>query len=240
MIKVITSKNNDKIKYACSLKENKYRNLYHEFLGESLKSLQLAHKANLVIEIYTYEYLDNIDENIPQLLVNEEVMRKLSVTSNPEGVVFRCKIPDYKKDNLKKILYLDEINDPGNLGTLIRTALAFNFDAVVTSPKSVSIYNEKVLASAKGANYLIPVFSDEIDNIVNGHQLIVTTLSDDSIDLKEIKKDDNFVLVLGNEAHGVSKTILDKATVKVKIPIQNIDSINVAIAGGILMYELSK
>ena len=239
MIKVITSKSNDKIKYACSLKENKYRLMYHEFLGESRKSLELALKANLVLEIYTYEYLD-IANDVPQLLVNEEVMKKLSSTSNPEGVVFRCKMPEIKKDNLKKILYLDEINDPGNLGTLIRSALAFNFDAVVTSPKSVSIYNEKVLASSKGANYLIPVFSDELANIVKDHQVIVTTLADDSIDLKDLKKDDNFVLVLGNEAHGVSKTILEKATVKVKIPIQNIDSINVAVAGGILMYELSK
>ena len=131
MIKVITSKNNDKIKYAVSLKDNKNRKREGKFIGEGKKSLQLAIKAGLVDEVFTYEAL-LIDEEITQYLVNEEVMKKLSSSSTPEGVVFIAKTPEFKKDNFSKILYLDSINDPGNLGTLVRTALAFNYDAVVT------------------------------------------------------------------------------------------------------------
>lgn len=238
MIKVITSKDNPKIKYACKLKENKYREENKEFLGESRKSLEMALKANIVKEVFTYEALD-IDENITQYLVNELVMKKLSNSVNPEGVIFIAKYPQYKLDNLSKIIYLDDINDPGNLGTIIRTALAFNFDAVVTSKNSVSIYNEKVLAACKGANYLIPVFSKPLNEIQHGHTLIVTTLDDESIDLKELEKPMRFILVLGNEAHGVRKEIIDKADIKVKVDIENIDSLNVAVAGGIIMHKLA-
>lgn len=237
MIKIITSKNNDKIKYAVSLKESKNRKKENKFIGEGKKAFELALQAGLVYEVFCYEAL-MIDENIPQFLVNEEVMKKLSSTVNPEGVVFIANIPNFKKDNFKKILFLDSINDPGNLGTLVRTALAFNYDAVVTSPDSVSIYNEKALAACKGANYLLPVFQDELSNYKDEYQIIVSTLKDESVDVSEVKVEDKFVLVLGNEAHGVGHNSEKLANVFVKIPIENINSLNVSVAGGILMYIL--
>ena len=101
MIKIITSKNNDKIKYAVSLKDNKNRKKEGKFIGEGRKSLELAIQAGLVCEVYTYETL-LIDESIPQFLVNEEVMKKLSSNVNPEGVIFIAKIPEFKKDNFIK------------------------------------------------------------------------------------------------------------------------------------------
>ena len=237
MIKIITSKNNDKAKYAVSLKDNKNRKKENKFLGEGKKSLELALQAGLVAEVFTYESL-LIDESIPQYLVNEEVMKKLSSSVTPEGVVFIAKVPEFKKDNFKKILFLDSINDPGNLGTLTRTALAFGYDAVVTSPDSVSVYNEKALAACKGANYLIPVFQDDLSNYKDEFQILVSTLKDNSIDVKDVKLEDKFVLVLGNEAHGVSRKSEQLASLFVKIPIENINSLNVAVAGGILMYQL--
>ena len=238
MIKVITSKDNPKVKFVASLRDNKTREENRLFIGESKKSLDLALKANLVKEVYTYEALD-IDESIPQYLVNENVMKKLSTSKNPEGVIFVCNYPNIKKDNYNKILYLDEVNDPGNLGTMIRTALAFNFDAVVTSPNSVSIYNDKVLAACKGSNYLIPVFSKPLNEIKKDHSIIVTTLSDDSIDVNDLVKPAKFILIMGNEAHGVSKEITKLADIKLKISIFNIDSLNVAVAAGIVMHKLA-
>lgn len=238
MIRVITSKDNPKVKYAASLRDNKTREEHKVFIGESKKSLDLALQANLVKEVFTYEALD-IDESIPQYLVNEVVMKKLSTSKNPEGVLFIAKYPNFKLDNFSKILYLDEINDPGNLGTMIRTALAFNFDAVITSPNSVSLYNEKTLAACKGSNYLIPVLSKPLNEIKRDHKVIVTTLSEDSIDISELEKPDKFILVMGNEARGVNKEIIKTADIKVKIPISNIDSLNVAVAAGILMHKLA-
>ena len=235
MIKVITSKTNEKIKYAVSLKENKNRKKYQQFLGESKKSLELAVQAGVVKEVFTYDALD-LPEDIVQYLVDENVMKKLSSAVHPEGVVFIADIPTFKKDKLNKILYLDGINDPGNLGTLVRTALAFDYDAVICSHDCVSIYNEKALASCKGSNYLIPVFVDELFPYKDSHQIIVSSLKEDSRDAKDIKKEERFVLVLGNEAHGVSKNSELLADISVKIDISNIDSLNVSIAGGILMF----
>jgi len=238
MIKAITSKENQKIKYACSLKENKYRKEFHQFLGETKKSLEMAISSNLVTDVFTLEYL-HIDENINQFLVSEDVLKKISSDVNPE-VVFIANIPTFENKDFNKILYLDHINDPGNMGTLIRTALAFNFDAVVVSEGSVAIYNEKVISATKGAIYKIPVFVDNLSNYKSNHQIIVSSLSNDSQDIEEIKPQSSFVLVLGNEAHGVSNETIALADIIVKIPISGIDSLNVSIAGGILIYKLSK
>ena len=239
MIKVITSKDNKRVKYALSLRENKNQTQFKQFLGESLKSLELAIKANVVKEVFTYNHL-NIDESIEQYLVNEDVMKKLSCSVNPEGVVFIADIKENRPEQLNKVLYLDHINDPGNMGTMIRTALAFNFDAVVVSKDSVSIYNDKVLASCKGANYLIPVFHDELSNYVRTHHIISSCLDAKAIDMNELEIPHKFVLVMGNEAHGISSEIRKLTNTFVKIPISNIDSLNVSVAAGILMHHLSK
>ena len=237
MIKAITSKDNQRVKYALSLKDSKTRKELGEFLAESFKTLEMALKANLVKEVFSLKWLD-LPEEVNQNLVSEDILKKLSSSKNPEGVVFIGKMKEKEDKEYKKILYLDEINDPGNLGTLIRTALAFDYDAVITSKNSVSIYNEKTIAASKGAIFMIDCFVDDLANYKKTHKVIVTALDKDSISLDEIKAPDKFVLVLGNEAHGVSKENIKLADYKVIIPISNIDSLNVAIAGGILMNKL--
>ena len=237
MIKVITSKNNERVKFACSLKENKNRKKYQMFLAETFKSLEMAIKNNLVVEIFALEYVD-APSDIPQNLVSEEVLKKLSSNVNPEGVVFIARIPEYEVSSPNKILYLEDISDPGNMGTLIRTALAFNYDLVVTSENSVSVYNEKVINSSKGAIFQIPVVVGKLIDYAGSHQILVTNLSKKAIDFNSIEVPSKFVLVLGNESHGVSKETLKLASQEIIIPIQNIDSLNVAIAGGILMNKI--
>ena len=234
MIKAITSKENPKIKFACSLKESKNRKKEGLFLAETFKALEMALLHNRVVEVFTLKELD-ISSEIPQYLVSEEVLKKLSSNVNPEGVVFISKIVEEKDKEYNKLLYLDKVSDPGNVGTLIRTALAFNYDAVVLSEGSCSIYNEKVVNSTKGAIFAIPVFNENIKRYQKSHQIIVSALSDDAIELDNIKVKSKFVLILGNESHGVSQETLDLADEKVIIPISNIDSLNVAVAGGILM-----
>ena len=139
---------------------------------------------------------------------------------------------------MNKVVYLDHINDPGNLGTIIRTALALDYDAVVISKDSVSIYNEKTIAATKGALFLMPILEGEIKDFDSSYSVVVSTLNDKSQDLKDIKPLDKFVLVLGNEAHGVCQDSIDRADLMVKIPVNNIDSLNVSVAAGILMYYL--
>ena len=236
MIKTITSKDNPRVKFALSLKESKNRKVNKMFLAETFKALEMAIANKQVLEVFATEWID-LPEEVTINLVSEDIIKKLSSNVSPEGVVFICKMNDYSGD-YKKILYLDHIQDPGNMGTLIRTALAFNYDAVVASKESVSFYNEKVINSSKGAIFAIPVIEGDLSSCKGSHQIIVSTLSDKSISLEEVKYQDKFVLVLGSESHGVSKETVKLADIQVKIPISNIDSLNVAVAGGILMNKI--
>ena len=233
----ILSKNNQKIKDACALKLKKVRQEKGLFLMEGIKNLDLALTYGNVKTIFTSIGLPKIGKDIETYKVNDEVLRKLAVSENPEGVVFVCEMLKQKKDKFEyhKIVYLDQINDPGNLGTILRTAVAFNYDAVVLSKGSVDLYNEKVIAASKGAIFLADAFVGEIEDYKD-KQIIVSTLDQNSIPLNECKKPNDFVLVLGNESHGVSEPIIKIANQLVKIEMNDvIDSLNVAIAGAILM-----
>lgn len=233
----ILSKNNQKIKDACALKMKKVRQEKGLFLMEGIKNLDMALKYGTVKQIFTSIGLPKLKQEVECYKVNDEVLRKLANSENPEGVVFVCEQLKPRKDKSEyhKIVYLDQINDPGNLGTILRTAVAFNYDAVILSKSSVDIYNEKVVAASKGALFLVDAFYDEIDEYANGRVVIASAL-EDAVPLSKCEKPKDFVLVLGNESHGVSKEILSKANQIVKIEMNdNIDSLNVAIAAGILM-----
>ena len=233
----ILSKNNQKIKDASSLKLKKVRLEKGLFLMEGIKNLDLALTYGNVKTIFTSIGLPKIGKDIETYKVNDEVLRKLATSENPEGVVFVCEMLKPKKDkkDYHKIVYLDQINDPGNLGTILRTAVAFNYDAVVLSKGSVDLYNEKVIAASKGAIFLIDAFVGNIEDYKD-KQIIVSTLDENSIPLNECKKPNDFVLVLGNESHGVSEPIIKIANQLVKIEMNDvIDSLNVAMAGAILM-----
>ena len=204
---------------------------------EGIKNLDLALTYGNVKTIFTSIGLPKIGKDIETYKINDEVLRKLAVSENPEGVVFVSEMlkPRKDKSDYHKIVYLDQINDPGNLGTILRTAVAFNYDAVVLSKGSVDLYNEKVIAASKGAIFLVDAFVGDIENYKD-KQIIVSTLDEDSIPLNECKKPNDFVLVLGNESHGVSEPIIKIANQLVKIEMNDvIDSLNVAIAGAILM-----
>ena len=233
----IMSKNNQKIKDACALKMKKMRQEKGLFLMEGIKNLDMALKFGVVKQIFTSIGLPKLKQDIECYKVNDEVLRKLANSENPEGVVFVCEQLKPKKDpkDYHKIVYLDQINDPGNLGTILRTAVAFNYDAVILSKSSVDLYNEKVVAASKGALFLIDTFYDDIANYVNDRTVIVSAL-DGAIPLSNCAKPNDFVLVLGNESHGVSQEIIAIANRIVKIEMNDaIDSLNVAVAGGILM-----
>lgn len=236
MSEKIVSKSNSKIKYLTSLHNVKYRKENKQFLAEGYKSLEMALKAGLVKEVYSLKEVSDL-KDIPNYIVSEEIMEKISTSKSPEGVVFLCDIPNILGNKLEKVVYLDKVSDPGNAGTIIRTALAFGYDAVIFSNDSVDIYNEKVIAATKGAIFAIPVIKKDISEIKNGHQIIASTLSDKSISLEEAKAKKPFILVLGNESHGVSDEIIENSDLLVKIPMQTMESLNVSIAAGILMYH---
>lgn len=238
MIETITSKTNSKIKYACLLKTPKGRSEHKQFLAEGYKTLEMGLEAKLVRVVFSLEKI-KLPKDVQLYLVNEEVLKKLSSTVNPEGVVFICDYPSTQENFGNKIVYLDGVSDPGNMGTIIRTALALGFDAVCYSSGSVSPYNDKVIAASKGAIFKIPVVELDLCVLKLKYQIIVSALSEGAITPKEVKCKPNYVIVLGNESRGVSQDSLNLADLVVKIPMQSIDSLNVAIAGAILMYSLT-
>lgn len=238
MISYINSRTNQKVVHASKLKDKKSIREFHEFLIEGIKALELAIKSGLVKEVFTLNKLD-IDERIPQYIVHEEIIDKISFSQNPEGVVAVCQtLKETAPQKMNKVVYLDNVQDPGNMGTIIRTALAFDYDAIILSENCVSIYNPKVVSATKGAMFLIPILTGDLSKYKKDQIVIASTLNDKSIELAKLNKPESFILVLGNEAHGVSEEVIKESDIFVKIPINNIDSLNVAVAGAILMHYL--
>jgi len=167
------------------------------------------------------------------LTVPIDLIKKITGLPHPEpilGVVSLPKFCDLKSKTL--ILGLDGISDPGNMGTLLRSALAFGFEGAMLSPSCVDPFNDKALRAAKGATFLLPMQMAPLPDATQ-HALIAD-LEGDAIE--SVSKDKPLMLVLGNEAHGVSQ---DLTGTKVHLPMSGkIDSLNVAIAGSILMYKL--
>lgn len=239
MIKVISSKDNVIVKNATKLKDVKYRKSSKTFLVEGKKTVEEALKYDLLLKVFTLKELD-LPFNIEQLVVPMEIIKKISNTVNPEGVVGVAKYPTYNESNYQKCLYLDAINDPGNMGTIIRSAVALGYEAIYVSNDSVDIFNEKVISASKGAVFALPIFNKKYNEIAQKYQTICSYLGKDSVNLEDVKPKKPFLLVLGNEAHGIRKDIIDNCDLKIKIPMANFESLNVAVAAGILMYFLNK
>ena len=242
MIINISSKQNTKIKEIGKLiSDNSYRKERKEFVIEGFHLLEMALEDRLVKAIFSLEPLKNIDEKITNYIVSEDILKKISTQKNPQGVVAICSMRKEKEISHNNVLYLDGVSDPGNLGTLLRTALAFSFKDVILSKGSVSLYNEKTISSSQGAIFRLNIISGDEQNLINlkekGYKILATEIKG-SVELKNIKKSDKQVLILGNEAHGVNEKILNLADERIRIDINEIESLNVAICGAIMMHYL--
>ena len=249
-MKIIKSLQNEHIKYFARLKEKKYRDETGLFIVEGDHLVRMAKEANcletlLVAEEDLENYLDIIDEE-NTIIVTESIINKLSFTKNPQNVIGVARQNAYDKKDVNKVVVLDSLQDPGNVGTLIRSALAFNYDKIYISESSVDVYNEKVVRASQGAIFKINVVKKELNQIyrilkMNDFQIITTSLTHNSVYLDELKTKEKFAIVLGNEGNGVSEVSLKNATDVVKIKMSDkIDSLNVAVAGSIVMYNLGE
>ena len=242
MIINISSKQNTKIKEIAKLiSDNSYRKERKEFVIEGFHLLEMALEDKLIKAIFSLEPIKNIDEKITNYIVSEDILKKISTQKNPQGVVAICSMRKEKEISHNNVLYLDGVSDPGNLGTLLRTALAFSFKDVILSKGSVSLYNEKTISSSQGAIFRLNIISGDEQNLIDlkekGYKILATEIKG-SVELNNIKKSDKQVLILGNEAHGVNEKILNLADERIRIDINEIESLNVAICGAIMMHYL--
>ena len=227
----ITSLSNKEIIEYTKLQQKKYRDKLNLFIIEGHHIIEEAKKKNLIKKIFT------IDPNIEGTLVTNEILAKLTNTKTPQSVVAICdKIKT--REPKGRTLVLDNVQDPGNVGTLIRTAKAFGWDTVIVS--GVDIYNPKIIRSTQGAIFDINViWTDDVSKYLKDKKVYGAMLDKNAKKYNEIKFDKNDVLLLGNEGNGISGENKKYINTTIYIPI-DFESLNVASAGAILLNEYKK
>ena len=237
---LITSLDNKKIKYLNKLKDKKFRDTEGLFIIETENLIEEACQSNLLEEVYLLED-SNLEFEVPTYYVTKEVMQKISSLKSPSkclGIVKKIAPRDYQN----RLLILDNIQDPGNLGTIIRTADSANIKQILVSKDTVDSYSPKVVRSTMGAIYRVKII--ECENLAKtlkslqttGFEIVTTDLhTDKSIyDMNYNKK----IVVIGNEANGVTQEIRELSNYRVKIPmLGKTESLNAAVATGIMIYE---
>jgi len=238
---IITSLNNPTIKEISKLKNKKYRDLTNTYLVEGDHLVEEAYKNNLLTKIILLEDT-TCNYDIEKIYVTKEVMKKLTELDTPNKII------GIVKENTplpigNKILILDNIQDPGNLGTIIRSSVAFDIDTIVLSPNTVDIYNPKVIRSTQGmifyTNIITLKLKEFIDEIKTKNYTIFGTNVRNGKNIKEITLPKKFALVLGNEGQGVSKEIESLCDDNIYIKMSSkCESLNVSVATSILLYEV--
>ena len=239
---LITSLNNDHIKEIIKLKEKKYRDLSNTFLVEGRHLVLEAHRENKIRELIL-EQDELFPLNVNTLYVSSNVMKKLSDLSTPSNVMAVVEKLE-EKEIREKILVLDNIQDPGNLGTIIRSAVAFNFDTIVLSPNTVDLYNPKVVRSTQGMMFHINIIVRDLKPFINelkedGYKIVGTKVTN-GVDVRKSKTYSHFALIIGNEGKGMSEELSELCNEYLYIKMNDqCESLNAAVAASILMYEIS-
>ena len=241
----ITSVDNKKIKKYVSLKERKNRNREKLFLVEGMHLCIEANKCGILEDVLLLKStkLEFIyDKEV--IYVSSNVMKKLSSLSSIPDVIGVCRLTINKEIKGDKLLLLDDIMDPGNLGTIIRSSSAFNIDTIVLSNNTVDIYNDKVLRSTQGMIFKMNIVYADLEEIIKKLKLdnyhILGTDVNTGIDVRGINYQ-KYALIVGNEGRGVSENLKKLADENIYIKMNNnCESLNVAVATSILLYELDR
>ena len=244
---IITSKANSVVKNAKKLHQKKYRK--SAYLIEGWHLFEEAVQAGVTIEkVFALEsYRDQLAAFPQTIWVSEEILLDLADSQTPQGIVAIVQkeevgLPDLHQG---KYLFLEDVQDPGNVGTMIRTADAAGFTGVIVSDKSADIYSLKTLRSMQGSHFHLPIYRMPLVSFVEEAKksnlpILATTLSRESKDYRELSSLENFVLVMGNEGQGISPVMAESADQLVHIGMKGrAESLNVAIAAGILMFYFS-
>ena len=240
---MISSTNNEKIKELYKLKIKKYRDESNKFLVEGKHLVEEAYKSNSLLEVFTIE--DRILFNVETTIITPDVMKKLSSTDTIPSIVGVVKKKEDTEIIGDKILLLDNIQDPGNLGTIIRSAAAFDIETIVLSNDTVDLYNPKVIRATQGMIFKMNIVIGDIKtamhmirdknitiygtDVVSG--ILPNTLSTD--------EKSRFALVVGNEGNGISPEVYSLCDKMLFIKMNNnVESLNVGVATSIILYEM--
>ena len=244
---IITSKANSVVKNAKKLHQKKYRKSSYLIEGWHLfeEAIQAGAKIEKIFALS--EYGEKLTDYPQTIFVAEEILLDLADSQTPQGIVAIVQkeeeqLPDFTSG---KYLFLEDVQDPGNVGTMVRTADAAGFSGVIVSSKSADIYSLKTLRSMQGSHFHVPIYRMSVEGFVeeakkSGLPILATTLSQNSKDYRELSQLEDFALVMGNEGQGISPFMTNQADQLVHITMKGqAESLNVAIAAGILMFYLS-
>lgn len=236
---MIESVNNERVKEITKLNDKKYRLEYGLFLAPGKHLVEEAIKKNIVKEIFLLEGTINTYD-IKTTYVSYNVMKKISNLDNPPKEIAVCKI--INNDNIEgNVVILDDIKDPGNLGTIIRSAVAFNYQTIILSKTCVDIYNPKVVRATEGMLFNVNIIIDDLDKYIDilhkdNYVIYATDVENGTTPVKEENK---HAIIIGSEAKGISLNIKEKADKSLYIKMNDLcESLNAGVSASILMYEL--
>lgn len=241
---MITSVKNEKVKSWKKLHQTKERKLTNTFLIEGLHLIEEAWKSNWKIKeiiVQNSGELPSQYNEFPVEEVSDQVFQHLSQTRTPQGIAAVVEIKRLIHHEGRRVLLMDAVQDPGNLGTMIRTADAAGFDGIVLGAGTVDLFNDKVVRSTQGSLFHLPISQGNLMNEVGvlreaGFTIWATALKK-AEKYNDIAVDDKVAIIVGNEGAGVSQKLIEAADKIVTIPIYGqAESLNVSIASAILMY----
>lgn len=241
----ITSVANAKVKTWMKYHQKKHRDADGMFLVEGEHLIEEAIRAKILCTLLVRKGMQHpfaFEKEVYE--VSDEIMDKLSSTVSHENYIGVCHKLSHVPASIQRVLLLDDVQDPGNMGTIIRTAYSFGFDVIYTSKGCVDLYNEKVIRSTQGALFHLPVMSVDllacIKQLKEKNIPVYATSLRNAKALSEIEISDTVALVLGNEGSGVSEAVIDACDHSVIIEMNAFESLNVAVAAGICMYHFRK
>jgi len=244
----ITSVNNDLVKEIVKLQEKKYRDKNEKFLLEGYKAIEGAILSNIEIEkiFILKEKSFNFDQN-KIIYTTEAVLKKISTTNTAPEIIAVGKQKQFDITNLKsakKVALFENINDLGNLGTILRTSAAVDLDAIILFGDTVDIYNPKCVRASVGNLWKTPVYNIKNINILKEYfsdfdRIATLPKSSDTVSLKDYKTQEKTLIMFGAESTGLSEELKNFATTNLTIEMKNnVESLNLSISAGIVLYKL--
>lgn len=237
---IIESVSNQNFRLINKLKMKKYRDKENSFIIESRKLVDEALASSAKVDFIFLREGVSYKTNCKTIVFSEALFNKLSSMTSPDGIGAVIKKKEPSEISSSKILLLDGINDPGNIGTMIRSAEAFGFRDIILMPGTVDIYNEKSLRASMGSIFRLNILNktyDDIKKLKASYRVLSADM--DGLDIRDFNKDSKIIVAIGNEANGLSLEMRDIADDFIKIPMEGeIESLNAAIAASIIMNRL--
>ncbi len=242
---VITSLDNEKVKYYYKLQKKKYRDINSEFMVEGEHLVLEAYKAGVLKEVLLEEG-DVLPINTEQIEVTKDILKKISTLNSPPKMIGLCK-KTIDTTIGKRILIIDEVQDPGNMGTIIRSAVAFNIDTIIIGDNTVDVYSPKVVRATQGMIFHVPIVFYSIDKLIPILKKLKIPVFATNVkygeEVKNLSYEERktFALIIGNEGNGVNPKYLENSDKFIYIPMNDVvESLNVAVATSIILYEMDK